>query len=337
MANNKSKAAYLAGLFVLAIVVSPFLTGFGTAYAEEREWRPRAIEREPLGQDRPRVMENEQYRRQPPPPGQPNGDRRNPPVRRDDRRPPQQPALNRQPPPQQPSVNRRPPQNPGVNRQPPAVNQRPPQGPRNAPGRYGYEYPSPRDNRFPAHGGPGVNNQRPPRPDRYRAPLRQLPPRHREFWHRGRKYHYSDGHFYEWRSALGYFLITAPLGAIINSLPNGYNVYTVGGTPYYYYDGTYYQRVPNGYVVVEQPAGVGVAGVSRPEELSGYVVVKPELLVVRQGPNINTAVVVMVKRGEELEARGREGSWLYVRTRYNTYGWVYDAYVAPVYTRSGRW
>jgi hypothetical protein len=47
-------------------------------------------------------------------------------------------------------------------------------------------------------------------------------------------------------------------GAVISSLPSGYETYDVGGRPYYYYDGTYFNPGPGGYVVVNPPQGVAL-------------------------------------------------------------------------------
>jgi len=48
-------------------------------------------------------------------------------------------------------------------------------------------------------------------------------------------------------------------GMIIGTLPLGYAQITVGTTPYYYYDGIYYNHSPSGYVVEAPPLGAVVA------------------------------------------------------------------------------
>ena len=45
------------------------------------------------------------------------------------------------------------------------------------------------------------------------------------------------------------------MGAYVASLPPAHETVFIDGTPYYYADGYYYQTGPNGYVVVDPPAG----------------------------------------------------------------------------------
>jgi hypothetical protein len=47
-------------------------------------------------------------------------------------------------------------------------------------------------------------------------------------------------------------------GAIVGSLPIGYQTVVVNGAPYNYYDGVYYQPGPSGYVEVYPPVGAAV-------------------------------------------------------------------------------
>lgn len=47
-------------------------------------------------------------------------------------------------------------------------------------------------------------------------------------------------------------------GYVTGTLPYGYIPLNVGGTPYYYYGGSYYETGPSGYVVVQPPVGVVV-------------------------------------------------------------------------------
>ncbi len=49
-------------------------------------------------------------------------------------------------------------------------------------------------------------------------------------------------------------------GAVVASLPFGYQTVNVGGVPYYYADGAYYQQGPSGYVVVNPPSGAMLNG-----------------------------------------------------------------------------
>ena len=71
-----------------------------------------------------------------------------------------------------------------------------------------------------------------------------------------RKYFYDGGSFYT-RTRAGYNVIPAPIGARIRILPVGCINMRIGAMDYYYYNGVYYNFLPdqNEYVVVEKPAG----------------------------------------------------------------------------------
>ena len=68
---------------------------------------------------------------------------------------------------------------------------------------------------------------------------------HDRFW-------YNNGYFY--RQARNNFIaVSAPLGAIVLSLPPTFETVIVGGRPYYCYEDVYYVRTEHGYVVTEKP------------------------------------------------------------------------------------
>jgi Family of unknown function (DUF6515) len=71
------------------------------------------------------------------------------------------------------------------------------------------------------------------------------------------QYYYDEGVYYQPATG-GYAVITAPLGAIVNSLPPGYETTMVGNDYYYYYGGTFYIDTGNGYQVVQAPFGAVV-------------------------------------------------------------------------------
>ena len=56
----------------------------------------------------------------------------------------------------------------------------------------------------------------------------------------------------------GYFWSGIPYGGYYNVLPQGYLSIQVGGTPYYYYQGAYYEPESTGYVAVAPPVGAVV-------------------------------------------------------------------------------
>jgi hypothetical protein len=76
--------------------------------------------------------------------------------------------------------------------------------------------------------------------------------RHYEVLHRGNRYFYHGGFFFQ-RSGVNFVVVSAPHGAVVPVLPFGYVTYTFGpGIAYYYLDGVYYKQVPQGYVVVPE-------------------------------------------------------------------------------------
>ncbi len=72
-------------------------------------------------------------------------------------------------------------------------------------------------------------------------------------------YRYRDGHYYRDAGWWGFsgFVTGLAIGAYVSSLPPGYETIVIGGVPYYYSDGYYYQVGPNGYVVVAPPVSAG--------------------------------------------------------------------------------
>jgi len=85
-----------------------------------------------------------------------------------------------------------------------------------------------------------------------RAPIRVLPSSHQRLVHNGHTYFYNAGRFYRQSNGL-YFSISAPLGAIIPSLPQGIVTVGVETNRYFYGGGVYYRKAPSGYVVIEEP------------------------------------------------------------------------------------
>lgn len=100
--------------------------------------------------------------------------------------------------------------------------------------------------RSPNVGGPGTH-------------VRHLPGPFTRFRHRGRIFYYCFGGFYV-NDAAGYEVVEAPAGAIVRTLPAGYEELEVGGETFFYYDGVFYAkgRRARGYVVVQAPVGAVV-------------------------------------------------------------------------------
>jgi len=169
----------------------------------------------------------------------------------------------------------------------------------------------------------------PPGPPRH---VTRLPPGHREVIVRGDRFYYHGGHFYR-PGPRGYFVVGAPIGAVVTTLPVGFTMLVVGGVTYYSYLGAYYQRIPAGYVVVEAPPTVvapapvvlapsAPAVVQPSTPASGSVIVTAQALNVRSGPGENYQVITVVYQGASLTVQGIAPGWLYVLLSYGGYGWV---------------
>lgn len=118
---------------------------------------------------------------------------------------------------------------------------------------------------------PGQGYARPPRV------VPSLPPGHRSYQWRGDNYYWGGGHWYRpYRGS--YVIVGAPFGLFVPYLPSYYTTVWVGGSRYYYADGSYYTYEPvrRGYVVARSPYGDdgveddGQAGDSRDQDLYIY-------------------------------------------------------------------
>jgi len=103
---------------------------------------------------------------------------------------------------------------------------------------------------------------RAPRDAYYRKPgttEASLPPSSAKFEVGGKEYHYSRGMFY--RELAGkYLVVPAPVGAVVDALPEGYGVASYKGDfdTYAYYFGTFYVEENGKFKVVSPPAGTVV-------------------------------------------------------------------------------
>jgi hypothetical protein len=68
----------------------------------------------------------------------------------------------------------------------------------------------------------------------------------------GMSYYYWQGEFYR-RERERYVVIPAPVGAVVTTIPSGYQPVIIDGTPYYIINGVTYMYTPYGYQVVPQP------------------------------------------------------------------------------------
>jgi hypothetical protein len=79
----------------------------------------------------------------------------------------------------------------------------------------------------------------------------------------GEEYGYSNGAYYDVKLPVeeggdpAFEVVAPPVGATVNSLPDGATSETVNGTAYFVYAGTYYKAFYSGndvvYMVVENP------------------------------------------------------------------------------------
>jgi hypothetical protein len=73
------------------------------------------------------------------------------------------------------------------------------------------------------------------------------------FHHGGREYIYRDNRFYHNGHDGKLIVATAPIGAVLFSLPSVFHTVTLGNASFYISGGVYYKRCYNGYEIVERP------------------------------------------------------------------------------------
>lgn len=76
----------------------------------------------------------------------------------------------------------------------------------------------------------------------------------------GFPYFYYTGVFYR-PFGTGYIVVAAPIGAFVDTLPDGFIAFSIGLSTYYYVNDTYYlwDEAREGYLVVDEPAGASAA------------------------------------------------------------------------------
>jgi hypothetical protein len=88
------------------------------------------------------------------------------------------------------------------------------------------------------------------------------------------EYHYAHGVFYR-PGPKGFIAIRGPIGARVQVLPVGYISLQIGGAPFFFYYGTYYQLDPvtREYLVVAPPPGAPtVPGLDKIDLITGETV-----------------------------------------------------------------
>ncbi len=68
------------------------------------------------------------------------------------------------------------------------------------------------------------------------------------------RYYYDDGCYYLPTDG-GYSVVPAPIGAVVGSLPDGYETTSVGDQTFYYFGGMFYVYTGQAYQVVAAPPG----------------------------------------------------------------------------------
>ncbi|MFA6809923.1 MAG: DUF6515 family protein [Desulfoplanes sp.] len=149
---------------------------------------------------------------------------------------------------------------------------------------------------------------------------------HHLFW--------RDGAFYR-KAPEGYVVVEAPQGAVISSLPLGAEIRIVDGVKYHYYNGIYYIRRSEGYMVVAPPVVTEVKDATPVETMhvQGEAFVTIDMLNVRSGPGKKFGVIALAYKGEVLKIYHESQDWIYVEIPSGRSGWVdkqFTSFLNPV-------
>lgn len=101
---------------------------------------------------------------------------------------------------------------------------------------------------------------RAPRGAFYRRPgisTSSLPEDHETLFAEGSEYWYYRGIFY-CRAPQGFYVVTAPVGAVVSELPEGHVPIASGEKDLFYYFGTFLTSAEGGYAIVGPPEGIFV-------------------------------------------------------------------------------
>jgi len=148
---------------------------------------------------------------------------------------------------------------------------------------------------------------------------------------RGGRYYYHGGHFFR-RNWPGFVVSAAIIGAVVALLPPWHTTVVVAGETYYNCQGTYYRRVPTGYMVVPAPAPAPVV-VSQPVPVqpaaTSSVTVTAPALNVRQGPGQEYNIIAVVQQGYTLPVHAAAPGWLYIKAPTGQFGWIDRQFTSP--------
>jgi hypothetical protein len=96
----------------------------------------------------------------------------------------------------------------------------------------------------------------------------------------GADYYYWEGEYYR-RTADRYIVVPAPVGAVVTTIPAGYQPVVIDGVTYYIVNGVTYMYTPNGYQVVPQPQTIVI---------QNNDTVAPAPTVVQTVPNVQSTM-----------------------------------------------
>ncbi|HEX2958611.1 MAG TPA: DUF6515 family protein [Chitinispirillaceae bacterium] len=113
------------------------------------------------------------------------------------------------------------------------------------------------ESRVENHNGNRCNNQ-PAKVYTYRSnhnnqSYQNHPSHDQRIMHRGKEYIYRDNCFYHKDHGGKLIVATAPIGAVVVSLPRVFHTVTIGNASLFFSSGIYYKRCHSGYEVVERP------------------------------------------------------------------------------------
>jgi hypothetical protein len=197
---------------------------------------------------------------------------------------------------------------------------------------------------FPAPPPAVFHNRPPPPPPRYRehrdyyshAPWdyrhrphygsvhRHLPSDTFRFFLGGIPFFYIGGVYFQ-SGPGGYVVVTPPIGARIQVLPEGCSYFYFHGRRCYSCDDVFYEELDNAYVVIERPPRFRLIA-----EAGDEVLIETDTLNVRSGPGRRYDTINLLQRDETVEVGAVDGDWYYVNLRNGSYGWIMRKYTRIV-------
>jgi hypothetical protein len=104
-------------------------------------------------------------------------------------------------------------------------------------------------------------------------------------------------------------------------LPAAEILVTIGAMTYYTYADVYYQKIPEGYMVVLPPVKPALPGAAIAWE-GDQIQMSVPILNVRPGPGTEHPVIKEVHQGDILVVQSSSSDWYYVKLLDNSFGWV---------------